>query len=149
QASGADVLGWRASVLVVCAVWCAGVLGIVLSVRCNPRLHRAPPWVLRSMQSIGLMTFPLYLLHSIFGATLMGRLVMLGMSRWTALAAGIVLILLVVLVISTWIEPALQRLVKRGLFLARDRWPGRSVMPARQTGATPAEAEKVQTARAA
>jgi peptidoglycan/LPS O-acetylase OafA/YrhL len=149
QASGAEILGWRSNVLVVCAVWCAGVLGVVLSVRFNAQLHRAPQWVLRAMKSIGLMTFPLYLLHMIFGATIMGRLVMLGLSRWAALAAGMAIILLAVFVISTWIEPALQRLVKRVLQLARERWQARGVTRVRPTGTTLAGAEEVQTARAA
>jgi peptidoglycan/LPS O-acetylase OafA/YrhL len=107
--------------LAPCAVWIAGVVGVVLAVRLNDRLHDLPQPVLKVLKAAGLMTFPLYLIHMIFGATIMGRFVMMGMSRWTALAAGIAVALLLALAISQLFEPPLQRAIKRVLYVGRDK----------------------------
>lgn len=101
---------------IACAVWISGMVVLVQSVRLNSLLHTAPQWFLRSLQSVGLMTFPLYLVHTIAGATIMGRLVMLGLEPWQALVCGAVLVLLAAFVVSTYLEPALQRVVKRMLY---------------------------------
>lgn len=108
--------------VVACVVWICGMLVLVQSVRLSKRLHMAPQWFLRGLQSLGLMTYPLYLVHAIVGATLMGRLVMLGFEPWQALMCGIVIVLMIVFVVSTYLEPALQRVVKRLLYRAHGEW---------------------------
>lgn len=123
QASYGNVLLANGQTLVMCSVWGAGVIGVVMSIRINSKLQSSPQWVLRFLKSAGLMTFPLYLVHTIAGSTIMGRLVMLGWSRWTALAVGMAIVMLVAFFVSTYLEPALQRWVKRLLNSARSAWP--------------------------
>lgn len=120
-ARGESTAPFSAIMLVPCVVWITGVVGVVLSVQLNHRLHDAPQPMLRVLKATGLMTFPLYLIHMIFGATIMGRFVMMGMSRWAALAAGIVVVLALALAISQFFEPPLQRAVKRTLNFGRDK----------------------------
>ncbi|NGZ88044.1 acyltransferase family protein [Duganella aceris] len=113
--SGNEQLGSTYPWEPVCAIWIVGVVGIVVSVRWNAVLHRAPMAVLRALKTMGLMTFPLYLLHSIAGASIMGWMVASGMSRWTALATAMVFSLLTSWIVCSLLEPRLQWVVKQRL----------------------------------
>jgi peptidoglycan/LPS O-acetylase OafA/YrhL len=74
------------------------------------------------MKTAGLMTFPLYLVHTVVGATIMGRFVMLGLSRWAALAAGLAVIFLIAFLIAKYLEPAIQRVLRSTIYRVRDYW---------------------------
>jgi peptidoglycan/LPS O-acetylase OafA/YrhL len=61
------------------------------------------------------MSYPLYLLHQVNGAVLMGGLVNLGMSETTALLAAVAFAISASWFISTALEPPLQRFTKRAV----------------------------------
>lgn len=67
------------------------------------------------LRRIGLMTYPLYLVHQVLGCLLLGVLASLGASRWIAFAASVLIVLTLSLIISTGIEPALRRGLARAI----------------------------------
>lgn len=103
-----------------CLIWLGAMLFFWLAVANNARVQRLPLWTLQLLRRLGLMTYPLYLLHNVTGGALMGAFVDWGASTATALVAAVV----VVLVLSWWIskvpEPALQKST-RALFDALRR----------------------------
>lgn len=114
--------GFDYSPLVPCAIWLGAMLFFWLAVTSNVRVQQLPVWILQRLRRLGLMTYPLYLLHSVPGAALMGAFVNWGASTATALGAAI----MIVMVLSWWVskvpEPALQRST-RALFDAfQVRW---------------------------
>lgn len=118
--------GKRYSVLVACVIWLGSVALLVVSVRFNHLVHRAPYWFLKMLKSAGLMTFPLYLLHQIGGAAVLGALVKNGMGRWSALTLVCLGSILAAWLVASCLEPAVQRVVKTMLM----RGKGRLIIPA-------------------
>jgi peptidoglycan/LPS O-acetylase OafA/YrhL len=79
------------SPLVPIFVWLAAVALMWASVRWNVAIGAAVP--ARASRSVGLATYPLYLLHNMIGAYAMRTLVGMGWSGGAALAAAICLVL--------------------------------------------------------
>lgn len=92
---------------------------------------RLQPWLSRRVdpavaRTIGLLTYPLYLVHQDVGAALLGTLAAAGLS--VRLAAGVTVSMTLVLawVIATQLEPRLRRILANALPQAVIRcWPGR------------------------
>lgn len=85
------------------------------SIHCNSTFIR---WVGRGapmIRSIGLSTYPLYLLHTFVGALAIRGLLYLGASPAWSLAGGISMAITVALVVSTLIEPLLRSGLRRVL----------------------------------
>lgn len=127
QIAGESVLklektGMAFSPLTPCVIWLSAMLFFWIAVANNARAQQLPTWCLQLLRRLGLMTYPLYLLHNVTGGALLGAFVEWGIPTQAALASTIA----VVLALSWWIskvpEPALQKST-RALFEAlRARW---------------------------
>jgi peptidoglycan/LPS O-acetylase OafA/YrhL len=96
------------------AIWAAALLAIAVSIKANQPVK----WE-GIARIIGLLTFPLYLLHNVFGAFLMK--LMLPTSPWLALAIGMIgSILLALLVLIA--EPFFRRALAGALSLMFPSW---------------------------
>ncbi len=94
------------------AIWLAAVGLLALSLRWHRRSGGAPR--LRSFaRSLGLATYPLYLVHNIAGAFAFGLLLKGGMGAGAALVTASLLCLLVSLGFARWLEPACRRALAR------------------------------------
>lgn len=98
--------------VVPCLVWLGAVGALILAVKHNHRLHQLPVRVVRMIQAGGAMTYPLYLLHQVVGAALMGWLVRGGTNRWAALGVAMASMLFAAWIIATYLEPRLQAVTK-------------------------------------
>ncbi|MDV3456362.1 acyltransferase [Sphingomonas sp. HF-S4] len=87
------------------------LLPILFAERLQPRLTRAvrAPMV----TTLGLMTYPLYLLHQELGAILIGGLLRLGVPFWPACALMFVTMLALSWAVVRFGEPPLRALLKR------------------------------------
>lgn len=90
-------------------LWLLALAAIVFSVTGNLRVHQAPPLLIRSLRTMGLMTYPLYLLHQAAGLALMGWLVRIGMMPAAALCLTIVVAFAMAWLVSAILEPPLQK----------------------------------------
>ena len=110
------------SALTPCAIWLGAMLFFWLAVANNARVQQLPLWSLQLLRRLGLMTYPLYLLHNVTGGALMGAFVDWGAPTATALGAAIA----VVLALSWWIskvpEPALQKSTRALFDALQARW---------------------------
>lgn len=87
-----------------------GLLPILLADKLQPWLARhAGP----SVATLGLMTYPLYLLHQELGAILIGGMLHLGMRFWPAAAVAFVVMLLLSWAVVRFGEPPLRAVLKR------------------------------------
>jgi peptidoglycan/LPS O-acetylase OafA/YrhL len=118
------------SPLTPCAIWLSAMLFFWIAVANNARAQQLPAWCLQFLRRLGLMTYPLYLLHNVTGGALLGALIEMGIPAGAALAGTIV----VVLALSWWIskvpEPALQRSTRTLFESLRARWQTTSSAPA-------------------
>ena len=116
--------GMSFSPLTPCAIWLGAMLFFWMVVANNARVQQLPGWTLQLLRRLGLMTYPLYLLHSVTGGALLGAFAEAGMPDALALTVSVAF----VLALSWWIskvpEPALQKST-RALFSAlQARWQG-------------------------
>jgi peptidoglycan/LPS O-acetylase OafA/YrhL len=114
--------GFGFSPFTPCLIWLGAMLFFGLAVINNARIQRLPLWALQLLRRLGLMTYPLYLLHNVTGGALLGALVDQGASTATALAA----VVAIVLTLSWWIskvpEPALQKSTRTLFNAIQARW---------------------------
>lgn len=91
-------------------VWGAAVLVLVLGVRWQQTVWRrpAPGW----LTTLGLATYPLYLLHNMCGNAVVFILFRFGANRWLCLAAAIAASIAGSLVVTLMIEPRLRAMLK-------------------------------------
>lgn len=93
------------------AVWLVAVLFILWSTT----LAQAPPgdvWYRKWFRQMGLVTYPLYLLHLSLGTYAMGFLAHRGLNSARAAVVSIVFLLAASWVIAVFIEPPLHKLTK-------------------------------------
>lgn len=67
----------------------------------------------RLIRSLGLMTYPLYLMHNMTGGWILGRLIALGLNPWVAAAGAFVTCLAVSYAFAISLEPLLRRFMGR------------------------------------
>jgi peptidoglycan/LPS O-acetylase OafA/YrhL len=112
-------------------VFCAGLAVVLGSLRLQPWLSR---WIdARTATTLGLMTYPLYLLHQEIGAAIVGALLRFG----APFAVAAVMTVAVMLGTSWWVarrgEPAVRRWLAAAIDgvvgLSRSRGPGRDNRP--------------------
>jgi peptidoglycan/LPS O-acetylase OafA/YrhL len=99
---------------------------------------RVQPWLAQRIdgataRSIGLMTYPLYLLHQDVGAVAIGALQRIGAPGWVAVALTVALMLAAAWTIAAWMEPmlreALGRVIPRRRAVSPARGPARDTRP--------------------
>jgi peptidoglycan/LPS O-acetylase OafA/YrhL len=127
--------GFAFSPLVPCGIWLGAMLFFWLAIANNSRVQQLPLWSLQLLRRLGLMTYPLYLLHNVTGGALMGAFADWGASDATALGAAVT----VVMALSWWIskvpEPALQKSTRALFSVLQARWQANnSGAGARDTG---------------
>jgi len=94
------------------ALWLLSLVAITLAVVYNKRVHQAPEWLIASLRRMGLMTYPLYLLHQTAGLALMGELVKWVFNPYLALFSTITLAFAAAWLVCTCLEPPLQRFTR-------------------------------------
>ena len=95
------------SAAVAIAIFLAGLVLLLAAGRLQPMLARViDPGAART---IGLMTYPLYLLHQDLGAAMLAALVRAGLSITAAAAVALIALLALSWLIATAIEPAVRR----------------------------------------
>lgn len=95
-----------------CLIWLAGLTMMWFSVTCNNSVHRLPQPLLRAVKTLGMMTFPLYLLHQVVGQAVMGLFVLNGMDSRLAMMAGFALAISASWVVACLAEPQLQKITR-------------------------------------
>lgn len=93
--------------------WIAFCAAMVWSIRCDDRLPLGPV-ARRWLRTLGLMSYPFYLLHESVGGSVMGWLVLHGCPPVPALAAGLSATAAASGLVASTIEPALRGLLREG-----------------------------------
>lgn len=112
--------GMSFPVWVPVAVWLAGVAIVFAAARYPERFAVRSLARQAVLKRIGLMTYPLFLVHSVVGAALIRVLVHAGMNAWLALALVIAAMLALAYGISATVEVGIRRGM-RGLLDAAER----------------------------
>lgn len=94
-------------------VWFSAVALIALSVRFKMVFHDLPRLQRELLRKLGLMTYPLYLLHFAIGVGLMTAFVRQGMPAMIALAVVIGVLSLASFIISAHLEPSVRRFLRK------------------------------------
>lgn len=128
--ASAHVGGWRATPAgaLALSLLAAGIASLFAADRLQARLER---WIApATARAVGLMTYPLYLLHFEIGAVILGRLYRAGMPLALAVALDWAALIALAWTVSRHAEPALRRLLARAFSPARvpvrDRRPSAS-----------------------
>ncbi|HZV98142.1 MAG TPA: hypothetical protein VFF74_04045, partial [Methylophilaceae bacterium] len=108
------------SAIVPCLIWLGSLTTIILAVKFNERVHQGPAWLIASFRRMGLMTYPLYLIHQIVGLIMMAALVKEGAHPYAALTASMGLAFVASWGICTYLEPPVGAAVKKLLLKFRD-----------------------------
>ncbi len=103
-------------------VWIASVAGLIFSVKQNYLLQDNMR-LSGAARVLGLMTYPLYLLHDLVGAAAFGWLFRMGADKYWALLGVLAAIMALALAIAVQLEPRLQA----GLRVCVDRIIGKLV----------------------
>jgi peptidoglycan/LPS O-acetylase OafA/YrhL len=111
--------GIAVSALPPLLVFVAAMTALFVLVRANARLRRVLAPQLAALRTVGLMTFPLYLMHNVAGATLLGWLVTHGLDQRLALGSVLALALAASYVVAVHLEPPLQRWTRQALLRLR------------------------------
>ena len=132
-----QVFGRDLSNLSVQAVFLAGVAAVVASVKLNGRVSAALRGSASGARTLGLMTYPLYLVHNVVGVAALTWLALLGMNRHVALVLSIAAVVLLAWAISRtgerWLaagfRTAFSWIERRTAAYARLAWLFRSTRP--------------------
>lgn len=108
--------------LVPILIWLVSLAGIIFSVRMNPEILQLPLWLRAFLRRIGLMTYPLYLIHQSVGLALIGSLLLAETHRHLALSIAITLSLTISWIVSVYLEPPLQAKLKRLSYQLKPDW---------------------------
>lgn len=139
----AAITGYSLSVAAPIAIWALGMVVIAASIRLATQPQRPPflAWARR----MGLMTYPLYLVHTLVGSVAIAALIRGGASGALALALAMSLSVALAFVVSDTLEPALRKAlaccVSRGMAGARAPAPAAIIVlpeAAAAAGPTPA-----------
>jgi peptidoglycan/LPS O-acetylase OafA/YrhL len=93
--------------------WVFSIGAIFGAVRINPVMQQLKPGTSSALKTLGLMTFPLYLIHNSTLAPIMGSALIHGMPRYSVLAFGMVASVVAAWIIATKVEPLLQAYVRK------------------------------------
>ncbi len=99
-----------ASPVIPCLVWSGAVITIAVTAAWKKISRRGFHWRVRTVaRKLGLVTYPLYLIHFVFGAWIFGILLRGGMGRFGALAAAIVICIASSYFFAFYLEPWIRR----------------------------------------
>lgn len=118
-AAGGGMLGWAL------AVFAAGLLPVLFAERMQPWLAARVPS--RTAVTLGLMTYPLYLLHQEIGRTAAQWSDGASVSRVAAVGGALLLSLILAWAIATRVEPAMRRWLSAAV--SRRRAPAPDTLP--------------------
>ena len=107
-------------------LWLAAMAGIIAAIVRNELVSRMPAWAISGLRRMGLMTYPLYLLHQTAGLAFMGGLARIGVQPVLALFITIVTAFAAAWLVSALLEPPLQNLCKTMLLKLKARWEQRA-----------------------
>jgi peptidoglycan/LPS O-acetylase OafA/YrhL len=108
-AGSPGVLAYNQSAFVPVIAWLVLVGLIVASLFTHSRGMRFRPEARTLLRTLGLATYPIYLLHNIAGAYLFGLMLKAGAEQFGALIFTIVMCVLASIIFATWVEPNLRR----------------------------------------
>jgi peptidoglycan/LPS O-acetylase OafA/YrhL len=94
--------------LIACAVWLAAVGCLVAAIFYNQALHRVVGKAATMIKILGLVTYPLYLLHDIIGAALLKTAASLGMPPIAALTLAVATVVALSWVVTQYLEPPIR-----------------------------------------
>lgn len=102
-------------------LWVLAFSLIVVAARA-PHLFevRSPRWQAR-LKRIGLMTYPMFLVHNVVGAGIIRTAVGMGINQWVALAIAVIVVVGLAYVICSTVEVEVRRRLRAALDLA-DRY---------------------------
>ncbi|RTL52467.1 MAG: acyltransferase [Rhodocyclaceae bacterium] len=83
------------------------------------------------LRALGLMTYPLYLLHQVLGCLLLGVLAGWGLERYTTLACTVLVMMALGALVSVGIEPWLRRRLDGCIAAVATAFPSGLPLPAR------------------
>lgn len=112
-------------------IWAGFCLSMVAAIRYNSRVPSGPRWH-RWLRTLGLMSYPFYLLHESVGGSAMAWLVLRGVPPVPALATGLAVTGLASVLIADLAEPRLQAVTRE--VLARLSGAGRALGAWRPAG---------------
>src|SRR5690606_61909 len=100
--------------LIALVVWCCGVGAIAASVHWDDIISRVllKPYS-DGIRVLGLATYPIYLLHDVFGAAVMRWLRTNGCSQYGSLFGSVAIVILVSIIITLYLEPPLKRVLSK------------------------------------
>jgi peptidoglycan/LPS O-acetylase OafA/YrhL len=107
-----DSFGRRAMVY---AVWLIAVACVAGAIFANDALHRRFGRSAGIVKTIGLMTYPVYLLHNIIGAALLKAGVLLGTPPLVALGLAMASVLLLGWLVTRFLEPPIRARLRQVL----------------------------------
>jgi peptidoglycan/LPS O-acetylase OafA/YrhL len=107
--------------MIACAVWIAAVTCLAAAIAYNQVLHKLFGKWAEVIKFLGLMTYPLYLLHDIIGAALLKAASLVGASPLVALVFAMTIVLALSWAVTQFLEPPIQVLLR--VLLSRSRQP--------------------------
>lgn len=105
-------VGMAFPVWVPVGVWLAGVGVVFAAARFPERFAVRAPARQAALKRIGLMTYPLFLIHSVVGAALIRVLTQMGVGPWVALVLAMSAMLLLAYVICATAEVGIRNLLR-------------------------------------
>jgi peptidoglycan/LPS O-acetylase OafA/YrhL len=109
------ISGYSFSPVLPVAVWLGTLIFMSAAVAKNDAIHSVlGPLGASVLRKLGLMTYPLYLMHQAIGIELI-RLFSRGLTAMQSWALAVAIVLGVAYVVSAYAEPFLQRLLRRWL----------------------------------
>lgn len=118
---------YRPALLVPPLVWSGAVLFILASFIWRDAIHTAFARQSRIIRLMGMVTYPLYLVHYQVGGPLYALLVHRGWSVWGAFLPAYALAIVVAGGIALLMEAPMQKALKAALERHLPRWPGREI----------------------
>jgi peptidoglycan/LPS O-acetylase OafA/YrhL len=101
------------------AVWLAAIACLTAAIFSNEALHTLFGKSARIIKVMGLMTYPLYLLHDIIGAALLKTAFLLGAPPLVALAFAVAIVLALSWGVTQFLEPPIRARLRN--FLSKSR----------------------------
>lgn len=91
-------------------VWIAAIACLLVFSRV-PGLTSPPGVTAKRIRTIGLMTYPLYLVHDVVGKSTVRAVISIGINRWAALAFGVLSMIFLSWVICKFCEPLIRKIL--------------------------------------
>jgi peptidoglycan/LPS O-acetylase OafA/YrhL len=114
--------------MLACGVWLAAVACLAAVIFYNQQIERFAGRTAGVIKILGLITYPLYLLHDIIGAALLKAAFQTGAPAVAALVIAITIILALSWLVTQYLEPPIRAFLQNVIFSAQSGAP-RTVPP--------------------